>query len=475
MPPSTDQTKKCGASELFVFIMAMIGGTACSICSKVMMSLQSVDMSGHVALFSKPLFQTFAMFVIMMFALVMHWFVVTFRIPFPGYQHASAVIAPTTREIQPGVPTEKTALNGKNKKTVTINNTSDDIPPPAIPGWVYYFLAIPAAFDLIATLLCMLGLRYLDVSIYQLLRGSGIIFVAIMKHFLLRDRLYVFQWAGVGWNVVSVILVGITAILTASIQAGPKAIQPTPMEAVIGVLYILAGAFVQGAQYVFEEKAMTMDIPVPTLLVTGMEGLWGTLMCVFIMYPIGYIIPGSDHGSLVNPWNTWVMFRNSSAIQAMTVVYFFAIFGYNLFGILVTYMLNSVWHAILDNFRPITIWGTDLFIFYFISHSFGEVWTVYSWIQVLGMIVLLYGTAVYNAPHTGSIAYRGQWYSFGLDFSKDYDAIEEAIREAELDAEWEAKQTNFRARRTSSSFIGDRSPFLTAPTMVGTGFSSPKI
>jgi hypothetical protein len=32
--------------------------------------------------------------------------------------------------------------------------------------------------------------------------------------------------------------------------------------------------------------------------------------------------------------------------------------------VLVTFMLSSVWHAILDNFRPITIWGVELWMFY---------------------------------------------------------------------------------------------------------------
>ena len=59
----------------------------------------------------------------------------------------------------------------------------------------------------------------------------------------------------------------------------------------------------------------------------------------------------------------------------MFLFYFLSIFFYNALAVLVTFMLNSVWHAILDNFRPITVWGTDLFIFYVVTTSFGEEWT----------------------------------------------------------------------------------------------------
>ena len=126
----------------------------------------------------------------------------------------------------------------------------------------------------------------------------------------------------------------------------------------------MAGAFVQALQFVFEEKVLNMDIPAPPLLLVGMEGFWGTLLCLVVVYPIVYILPGDDHGSYEDPFNTWYMFVNNTSIQWAFVVYFVTIFRYNLFAVLVTYMLNSVWHGILDNFRPVTVWVTDLLIFY---------------------------------------------------------------------------------------------------------------
>jgi len=51
--------KKCGLQELLIFIAAIVCGTACSICSKTMMELHGVGITGQVEQFSKPLFQTF--------------------------------------------------------------------------------------------------------------------------------------------------------------------------------------------------------------------------------------------------------------------------------------------------------------------------------------------------------------------------------------------------------------------------------
>lgn len=464
-----EKTHKCGFAELVIFLAAIITGTACSICSKTMMQLHSIGMDGNVEEFSKPIFQTFGMFVGMLFGLVMHWFVLVFKIPFPGYEHHNEE-EPKVEMISPSSSKPKYGAVD-NETSPLVSQTSKPM-NARTPLWMYFFLAIPSVFDLAATALCMMGLRYLDVSIYQLLRGSGIIFVALMKQHVLGDHLYKFQWFGVFWNVVSVILVGTTAIL----NSGDNSQNVEPGDALLGIVLVMLGAFVQALQFVFEEKVMTMDeVAVPPLLLIGMEGLWGSIICLFVVYPLAYYLPGNDHGSYEDPWNTYMLFMNSRTIQISFIIYFFAIFGYNLFAVLVTFMLNSIWHAILDNFRPITVWLTDLMIFYVISQvdGFGEPWTKYSIIQLFGMCVLLYGTAVYNAPNAGSIKLKGEWFSFCVDLSDEYEEIELSEQEAQVDAEWDAKVVMFQKRRASS--LAERSPHISIHTQALRGLASPKI
>lgn len=464
--------KKCGLTQLLVFLTAVVCGTACSLCSKIMMQLHGIGIDGTEEVFQKPLFQTFGMFVGMCWGLVMHWMVIFFQLPFPGYDHNSSqpqvmgTILPTTKygainekdPLVPKLPLQQKQINNNSQQTGT-------------PAWMYWFLAVPSIFDLAATALCMMGLRYLDVSIYQLLRGSGIIFVALMKQHVFHDHLYKFQWVGVFWNVVSVVFVGATAILNSSENEDME-----PGEALLGVLLVMAGAFVQGLQYVFEEKVMAMDeSAVPPLLLIGMEGLWGTVLCLVVVYPLAYYLPGDDHGSYEDPFNTYEMFMNSKTIQWAFVIYFFAIFGYNMFAVLVTFMLSSVWHAILDNFRPITVWGTDLFIFYVITKAgdFGEPWTSYSWLQAVGMMILLYGTAIYNAPNAGSVKLQGEWFAFGLNLKEEYDALEVEMKEEEMDREWKARQQEFKTRRASS--LAERPPYTSVHTAALRGLASPKL
>merc|ERR1712008_261227 len=114
----------------------------------------------------------------------------------------------------------------------------------------------------------------------------------------------------------------------------------------------------------------------------------------------------------------------------------------------------------------VTVWVTDLLIFYVFvkgNGDFGEPWTKWSWVQVFGMCVLLYGTAVYNAPNAGSVKMDGSWYAFGFNFQDEYDEIAEEMKEAEMDAEWSEKKAMFKQRK-ESSFFGERSPYTALHT-----------
>ena len=62
-----------------------------------------------------------------------------------------------------------------------------------------------------------------------------------------------------------------------------------------------------------------------------------------------------------------------AVLQTLVVLFLFFVTGYNCMAVYVTKYLSAIWHAILDNFRPITIWGMDLLIFYVLLPNTGQV------------------------------------------------------------------------------------------------------
>jgi len=338
------ETNKCDLKSAIVFVFGLIFGTFSILTSKLLYEMFAVGSDGTYKQYQKPVTTVLVMFGAMFFALPIYWIQQTF------------FTSPSARD--------------------------------KVEGKVLVKMIVPATFDMLGTALSQAGLLYTTASMFQLLRCSVIIVTAVLKVAVLKEKLYGYMWIGVGVNAVAMTMVGATGFLGtgAGVGSNPK----------LGIALILSSCFVQGAQYVFEEKIMSHD-NCPPLVVIGMEGFWGMLTTIFIAMPIAYYIPGHDCGSYENIYDSWVMWNNDVNIKIMVFCFFVSITGYNTMSIYVTQFLSAVWHAILDNFRPISIWGLDLFIFYFLTpQTYGESWTHYSWFQFFGMMLLFLGTAIYN-------------------------------------------------------------------------------
>ncbi|KAG7381316.1 hypothetical protein PHYPSEUDO_006202 [Phytophthora pseudosyringae] len=348
----------CGTREALVFGMGLITGTGTTLTGKILYGVDSVGLDGEVKKFEKPIFQTWLMFLAMVFALPIHW-----------------------------------AYHYHVERQWRRNNRNGMKYRYRIPRKMYFLLAFPAAFDLMATFVANLGLLYVTVSVFQLMKCTVIIFVALLKVFVLKDRLRSYMWIGIGFNMLAALMVGATSLA----DSGSQDNNATNQHPAFGVFMVVLSCAIQAVQYVFEEKLMAEGDSAPPLVVVGMEGIWGLVLTTFIVYPVAYFVPGNDLGSNERFDDAYQMLMNSGLAQVVVLVYLLVILGYNVFAVSVTYLLNSIWHAILDNFRPITVWGADLMLFYFFTQGqFGERWTIWSWLQLVGMLTLLLGTAVYN-------------------------------------------------------------------------------
>ena len=158
-----------------------------------------------------------------------------------------------------------------------------------LPLSTYFIIAIPAFLDVASTALLIAGLVYLDLSIFQMISNSQVVFVALMKHYVLKNLLCKFHWVGVFWIVVSVMIGGSSALLVSrmsgNITGEDGSIIAT--DTLIGVVLVIAGTVICSLMFVIMEKLMNLDVPVPHLLFIGMMGFWGVVLSIFVMFPVG--------------------------------------------------------------------------------------------------------------------------------------------------------------------------------------------
>lgn len=261
-------------------------------------------------------------------------------------------------------------------------------------GWKATFCyAATAMCDLTATSIMYAGLALSSPSIYQMLRGAIIIFTAINSVCLLRRRLYAFQWSSIAVVVVGVVIVGWQSLSTKPPGSGSKT------ALALGMLLILLAQVVQSFQVVLQEKFIT-DYGTPALRIVGLEGIFGAIMLSTLLIPMYYItIEGYP---IENAPDAWTQIWNSpselptghpdwhlpvgNALFVAILGNIFSIAFFNYFGINITRVLSGAHRMVLDSMRTFVVWAASLILG----------WEQFHLLQLIGFLVMLFGTATYN-------------------------------------------------------------------------------
>lgn len=287
----------------------------------------------------------------------------------------------------------------------------------------------PALLDLLNTVLGNIGLVWVSSSIYQMTRGSVVIFSAILSVQWLGKTLRSFHYWAISFVVTAVVLVGVAGTqqdsdtddggdddCTGDDCSGDddgSGGESSAAQIIIGLCFIMAGQLVCAVQIITEEKLMTRVGLAPVCLV-GMEGLWG--MAMFI--PISIILtltPASDD-AISTVWHedfidSFVQLSNSTELMIMSFGYFLTILAYNISCNFVTQTLSAVVRSILEACRTLGVWAASLALYYwFNAKSVGESWSPWSWLELGGFAVLLLGTLSYKGlvklPWVGEEEYK---------------------------------------------------------------------
>lgn len=350
-------------------IIAAVAGLVCfgalnTLTTKIQFTLVSTGSAGEVKHFEKPWFATFAMFAGMAFVLIPHR------------------LSESRREKTMASDSKEQLLPSESHELSEFH--------------AFLYVGIPAGFDLVASGLMFGGLIYISASIWQMLRGSEIVFAAIISVPGLGAKLHCFHWIGITLCVVGICFVGLANILNS--QSTSSGSQGSTSDALFGMGLVVVAQIVQAAQMVVEEKLLK-DVMLPPMKVVGYEGVWGSVLCIFVVFPICWFLPGSDNGHGEDVGDTLTMLKNNVSLASLLMLYVFSCATYNVAGMAVTSNLSAVHRTMMEASRTIGIWLIDLCVHYFINPdiSFGEAWMPYSYLQLVGFLILLSGQSVYGS------------------------------------------------------------------------------
>jgi len=341
-------------------------GSLNTITTKIAFTMTGVNLEGQSEVFSKPWFMTLIMFVGMALSLCFDRDLWAKK---RGGMESSLIDAQLT------------------------NGASDH----AGPSWKrkVMMVSMPAFFDVLATGLCSMGFLYIPASVWQLLRGAEMVFAALFAVIFLRMKLWCFHWLGVALCIVGIVCVGLASVWGSDTGDDGKGRDTSLL--LLGMALSLAGQVVQAGQVVAEEWLLK-ECDLPGLQIVGFEGVWGGLMMFVVFLPLLYFLPGDDHGHSEDTFDAVALISSSAPLAAIIAVNTLSCLTYNIAGIAVTGALSSVHRVMLEAFRTSVVWIFGLTVHYCFDPAspFGETWTPWSWMEVLGFIVLMLGQAVYG-------------------------------------------------------------------------------
>lgn len=233
------------------------------------------------------------------------------------------------------------------------------------------------------------------IAVFQMLRGSVIIFTSIMSVLFLKRKLRSYHWIGIALVMVGTAIVGAQSKIPVCNAGGGSAASGS--NAIVGNILIIAAQIIVSVQMVVEEKFIA-GYDVPALQVVGYEGCFGlvfTSILLAILYGVR-VQPGTatlckagDSGCVPfeDSYDAFKLIGSSKAVAGALVGNIFSIAFFNYFGVSVTKHINAATRMVLDSLRTIIIW----------AFSLGVHWESFCGVQVAGFVILLSGTIIYNA------------------------------------------------------------------------------
>jgi hypothetical protein len=140
------------------------------------------------------------------------------------------------------------------------------------------------------------------------------------------------------------------------------------------------------------------DIDASPLLVVGMEGVWGLLLCSLISMPIAQFLPGQEGiGLREDTLDSFVMLSQNGMLLGFAAAYMASILLFNIFGMFITETTDAMTRNILEPIRTLLVWVLMVFVCYVLSHQkMGERVNLWSLLELAGFGVLCFGVLIYN-------------------------------------------------------------------------------
>jgi drug/metabolite transporter (DMT)-like permease len=232
---------------------------------------------------------------------------------------------------------------------------------------------VACGLDWTATTLVNMAYMLIAASVVQMTRGAIVIFTCLFSVAFLGKRQHRYHIVG-----VFLVFVGITLVSLSTFSNPSAENKAGGLAHLFGISLCIGAQVFQASMLVYEEKIMS-KFTVPPLQVVGMEGTFGILFGIVLLF----VLNAADVESTPA---AYYQMTHSGPLFFAVVASIFSIAFFNFAGVTVTQRASAVARSTIDVSRTILIWAVEL--------SLG--WNSFNTLQFAGFVVLAIGTMLYN-------------------------------------------------------------------------------
>ena len=354
--------------------LLLFSGTASNIIAKLLYSVSAPGLDGdELKPFAKPWFSTLLMFLGMALCLPCSWLFEKFtQFSFSNTDSRSSSSARGDEE----TPLLLSPQDDQQDRDRDEEEGEEEESALAISGkgaWRQRYGAIifPTLFDLVASALLSVGLLFITASLYQMMRGTEIIFTAILSILLLHRHLNTQNMTGLLLCTLGLVLVGYSGLLSSRepqqhggggdsiifsspkylsidpFSSTPSSSSPTGQQALLGMMLIVVAEAVQALQIVAEDYLMSAAAAsqLPPIDVVGYEGIFGLVIMSLVVLPLLQISPFGTEGSGLreDSLESIHMLMHSRPLALLASIYVVGMAAYNFSGRFFYVFFSSCW------------------------------------------------------------------------------------------------------------------------------------
>ncbi len=247
-------------------------------------------------------------------------------------------------------------------------------------------MILPSILEFVGQIMFLMGVMYIPMSLSLTLKGARVVFSALLLVIFLKRKLFAFHWFAVVGTIVGLVVASIPSLLEKSDSKGASA-------AAIGISLVLGGEFIRSFRTVVEEKMMK-KLKYDPMLVVGLQGVYALALSIPALFIVEQISLNGKPLEVLSV--TWEQFTSSGIIIGMYMTFPIAVPGLFISGAYVTKLMSAVHNALTTILTNAIVWILAIIV-HEIDHSRGKELKAISSVQLVGFLVVLVSSLMYDA------------------------------------------------------------------------------